>query len=291
MNGFETETSECPVPCHSWHVNKHLPILSYGRINQQRAQDIEIWLVFLLFAAQILTRLLIGREDSEIVSDWSQEWHLALSDKSQCGETDLTQVIPGHLRSWHLSVLRSRVMETSTLCGLWGWRPTWIQRFARKEVRLERDRKHDYNWADRYGAKTVPVSGFELIHDKMLWFFCSDLHPAVLCAGGGAGHGPHLPLLGAHHHWEAVRDQVPGGGMDLLRERDQPDRFYLCHSLPDKVERTISLILTSYNIYKPVKTAEENPVDIYCANSVRLWYFPLRDALSGKSNIGGMEVS
>ena len=26
-------------------------------------------------------------------------------------------------------------METSTLCGLWGWRPIWLQRFARKEVR------------------------------------------------------------------------------------------------------------------------------------------------------------
>ena len=76
----------------------------------------------------------------------------------------------------------------------------------------------------------------------MQWLLISDLHPAVLCAGGGAGHGPHLPLLSPHHHREAVRDKVARGRLDLLRERDQPDRLHLCHPLPDKVGHLHNLI-------------------------------------------------
>ena len=173
-------------------------------------------------------------------------------------------------------------METSTLCGLWGWRPAWIQRFARKEVRLEWDKLKTNNIIERIRFQiTVPVAGSISIHDKMQWFLCPDLHPAVLCAGGGAGHGPHLPVLSALHHWEAVRDQIPGGGLDLLRQRDKSDRLHLCYPLPGKVELWVVKQLFKPNL---VKATEKNTVDINCVNCVRFWHFSLCDALSGKES-------
>ena len=60
----------------------------------------------------------------------------------------------------------------------------------------------------------------------------ADLRAAVLGAGRGAGDGLHLPLLRPHHHRAAVRHQVPGGSLDLLRQRGQPDRLHLRPPLP-----------------------------------------------------------
>ena len=124
----------------------------------------------------------------------------------------------------------------TTLCGLRGWRPEWIQRFARKEVSLL--------WSSE--------------HDARLDLTAADLRAAVLGAGRGAGDGLHLPLLRPHHHRAAVRHQVPGGSLDLLRQRGQPDRLHLRPPLPHQTTEEDHVDLggpdrlrgeQSYNIY------------------------------------------
>ena len=83
-------------------------------------------------------------------------------------------------------------METSTLCGLWGWRPAWIQRFARKEVRQAENFKIII---ERIRCQIiVPLTGFHSIIPSFMTK-CNDFSAqiyillySVLGAVQGMGH-------------------------------------------------------------------------------------------------------
>ena len=159
----------------------------------------------------------------------------------------------------------------TTLCGLRGWRPEWIQRFARKEVSLV--------WSE---------------HDTKLHLTAADLRAAVLGAGRGAGDGLHLPLLRPHHHREAVRHQVPGGGLDLLRQRGQPDRLHLRPALPHQAAEEDHVDLGGPDRLRGEHLAKlQYLYNIYTISTLYLQYLgghlPLCDALpdAGQGSVRG----
>ena len=73
----------------------------------------------------------------------------------------------------------------------------------------------------------------------------TGLRPALLPAGGRAGHELHLPLLRPHHHRETIWHQVAGSCLDIFRQRDISDSFHPRPSFPPQTEEKNNVDLTS----------------------------------------------